>query len=87
MKTAKATTAMAYKRKPGMHTRASAIESNATANWDRIASTRSNGVIQDLIDGLNFLIRRCMKDNNYSSDETDGTTKFSQSSKFLLEEI
>ena len=43
--------------------------------------------MQDLVDGLNILVRGRMKHNDNSAKETDSATELAQNTQFLLEEI
>lgn len=47
---------------------------------------RLGGVVQDLVDGLDVLVRRSMEDNDHGAHKADGTTHLAQDSELLLEE-
>lgn len=83
MTVAKMVTAMQYKRKPRDEGPLVAELSHAI----RKEPTRLDGVVQDLVNGLDILIWRRMKDNDNSAKETDGAAELAQHTQFLLEEI
>lgn len=46
-----------------------------------------NGIVQNLVNGLNVLIRRGMEHNDDGADEADGATELAQRSQLLLKEV
>jgi len=43
--------------------------------------------VQDLVDGLDLLIRRRMKNNNNSADQAYSTAELAQRTKLFVEEV
>lgn len=43
--------------------------------------------MQNLVNGLNILIRRSVQDNDNGANETNGTSKLAQDTKLFIQEI
>lgn len=48
---------------------------------------RLDGVVEDLVNRLNLLVRRGVEDNDDGADEADGAAELAQGAELLLEEV